>query len=40
MNKESKGNPQDLEFIKALQAIAKNSGGQFRMVSDEDMGGR
>jgi hypothetical protein len=40
VNKESKGNPQDLEFIKALQAIAKNSGGEFRMVSDEDMGGR
>ena len=40
VNKESKGNPQDLEFIKALQAIAKNSGGEFRLVSDEDMGGR
>lgn len=40
INKESKGNPQDMEFIKALQAIAKNSGGQCRVVSDEDMGGR
>jgi hypothetical protein len=40
VNKESRGNPQDLEFIKVLQTIAKNSGGEFRMVSEEDMGGR
>jgi hypothetical protein len=38
--KESKDNPQDLEYVKALQQIAKNSGGQFKHVTDEDMGQR
>jgi hypothetical protein len=40
VNKETKGSPQDMEFIKVLQTIAKNSGGDFRMVTEEDMGGR
>ncbi len=38
IGKESKDNPQDLEFVKALKAIAKDSGGKFRYVTDEDMG--
>jgi hypothetical protein len=38
--KESKDNPQDLEYVKALQQIAKNSGGQFKHVTDDDMGQR
>ena len=38
--KESKVNPQDLEYVKALQQIAKNSGGQFKHVTDDDMGQR
>src|SRR5688572_2669084 len=38
--RESKDNPQDLEYVKALQAIAKNSGGQFKHVTDDDMGQR
>jgi hypothetical protein len=37
INKETKDNPADLEFVKALQAIAKNSGGSFKAVSDDDM---
>jgi hypothetical protein len=36
--KESKDNPQDLEYVKALQEIAKNSGGRFKHVSDDDLG--
>jgi hypothetical protein len=38
--KESKDNPQDLEYVKALQQIAKDSGGQFKHVTDDDMGQR
>jgi hypothetical protein len=38
IGKDEKDNPQDLEFVKALQTIAKNSGGKFRHVTDEDMG--
>ena len=37
LSKDSKDNPQDLEFVKALQAIAKNSGGKFRHVTDDDL---
>ena len=40
VGKEFKDNPQDLEFVKTLQAIAKNSGGKFKHVSDEDMSAR
>jgi hypothetical protein len=40
ISKESKDNPQDLEYVKALQQIAKNSGGQFKHVTDDDMGQR
>jgi len=40
IQKESRDNPQDLEFVKALQMIAKNSGGRFRHVTEEDMGQR
>ena len=36
--KENRENPQDLEYVKALRAIAENSGGRFRHVSDEDLG--
>ncbi len=38
IGKESKDNQQDAEFVKALKAIAKDSGGSFRFVRDEDMG--
>lgn len=38
ITKESKDNPQDLEFVKALKEIAKNSGGKFKHVSDDDLG--
>ena len=37
INKETRDNPADLEFVKVLQTIAKNSGGTFKTVSDEDM---
>jgi hypothetical protein len=40
VSRESKDNPQDLEYVKALQQIAKNSGGQFKHVTDDDMGQR
>jgi len=40
VSKDSKDNPQDLEYVKALQQIAKNSGGQFKHVTDDDMGQR
>ncbi len=36
--KESKEKPENMEFVKALQAIAKNSGGRFRIVSADDLG--
>ena len=33
--KDSRDNPQDLEFVKVLQAIAANSGGMFGFIGDE-----
>ncbi|MGA2498140.1 MAG: hypothetical protein ABSH20_10385 [Tepidisphaeraceae bacterium] len=38
IGKESKDSQQDAEFVKALKAIAKDSGGSFRFVTDDDMG--
>ena len=40
VSKDSKDNPLELEYVKALQQIAKNSGGQFKHVTDDDMGQR
>ena len=36
--RESKDNPQDLEYVKVLQQIAKTSGGKFKYVTDDDLG--
>ena len=38
ISKDSKDNPQDLGFVKALKEIASNSGGKFSHVSEDDMG--
>ena len=38
--RELKENPTELEYVKVLQQIAKNSGGQFKHVTDEDLGQR
>ena len=40
VSKEYKDNPQDLEFVKALQAIARNSGGNFKHVGEVEMSAR
>jgi hypothetical protein len=32
--------PMALEYVKVLQTIAKNSGGNFKFVHDEDLGGK
>lgn len=40
VGKEYKDNPQDLEFVKALETIAKNSGGKFKHVGEEEMSAR
>ncbi len=37
---EREGNAESLDYVKALQAIARNSRGQFKMVSEEEMAGR
>lgn len=36
--RESRENPQDLEYVKALRQIAEDSGGRFRHVTDDEMG--
>ena len=36
--RDSKDNPQDLAFIRVLKEIASSTGGNFKQVSDEDMG--
>ncbi|HEX2972548.1 MAG TPA: hypothetical protein VHP11_09455 [Tepidisphaeraceae bacterium] len=38
--KDARGEPLNKEFVKALQAIAKNSGGVFKHVSEDDIGMR
>ena len=38
LSKDSKDKPEDMEFVKALQAIAKESGGKCRVVTEDDMG--
>jgi hypothetical protein len=37
---ERLGNVEALDYVKALRTIARNSRGQFKMVSEEEMGGR
>ncbi len=36
--KDSKDKPDGMEFVKALKAIAKDSGGTFKVVTEDDMG--
>ena len=38
VSKDEKEKPDEIPFVKALKAIAKNSGGQFRVVTDDDLG--
>lgn len=37
-SRELKDNPTDQEYVKVLQQIAKNSGGKFKFVTDDDLG--
>ena len=38
ISSDVKDKPEELEFVKALQAIAKDTGGKFRVVKDNDIG--